>query len=52
VPLVLPFLDTNDNTLRIAAINALRGIVDGEPPIERLAVFDAIEMAKTWKERL
>jgi hypothetical protein len=52
VPLVLPFLDTTDNSLRIAAINALRGIVDGEPPIERLAVFDAIEMAKTWKDRL
>lgn len=50
--LVRPFLDSEDNSLRVGAINALRGIVDGEPPIEQLAVFDAIELAKRWKERL
>lgn len=51
-PLVAHFLDTDDNSLRVAAINALRGIVDGAPPIEHLAVFDAIEEAKRWKDRL
>jgi hypothetical protein len=45
------FLDDEDNTIRVTAINALRGMVDGEPPIENLAAFEAIEMAKTWKGR-
>jgi len=51
-PRVKPFLDEQDNTLRIGAINALRGIVDGEPPIDKLPVFEAIELAKRWKERV
>jgi len=50
--LVAPYLDQNDNTLRVDAINACRAIVDGDPPLDRLAVFEAIEMAKQWKERL
>lgn len=50
--LVRPFLDHEDNSLRVAAINALRGIVDGAPPLERLPVFEAIEEAKRWKGRL
>src|SRR5262245_13076108 len=33
--LIKPFLDSEDNGLRIAAINSLRGIVDGEGPIEK-----------------
>ncbi|MCY2959326.1 MAG: HEAT repeat domain-containing protein [Planctomycetota bacterium] len=45
------FLDDEDNAIRVAAINALRGMVDNEPPIEDLAAFEAIEMAKTWKGR-
>ncbi|MCC7014094.1 MAG: hypothetical protein IT454_16170 [Planctomycetes bacterium] len=44
-------LDNNDNSIRIAAINALRGIVDGELPIANLPVFEAIELAKKWKAR-
>ena len=52
VPLVKPYLDSTDNSIRIAAINALRGIVDGEPPLDKLSVFDAIERAKRWKERV
>jgi len=44
-----PFLDEEDNTIRVTTINALRGMVDGEPPIEDLAAFEAIELAKTWK---
>ena len=49
---VAPYLEQNDNTLRVDAINACRAIVDGDPPLDRLAVFEAIEMAKKWKERL
>ncbi len=49
---VKPFLDSDDNQIRVAAINALRGIVDGQGPIERLSVFEAIELAKKWKGRV
>ena len=48
---VRTFLDNNDNSIRVAAINAMRGIVDGAPPVKNLPVFDAIEMAKEWKQR-
>lgn len=51
VPRVRPFLDDEDNQIRVAAINALRGIVDGDDPIDNLSSFEAIEMAKKWKER-
>jgi len=44
-------LDSTDNSIRIAAINAMRGIVDGDLPIANLPVFEAIELAKKWKER-
>lgn len=49
---VIQHLDSTDNGVRIAAINALRGVVDGAEPLERLSAFDAIEQAKAWKERL
>jgi len=52
VPLVAPLLDDSDNSLRVGAINALRGIIDGDPPLDRLPVFEAIERAKKWKARL
>jgi len=52
VPHLRPLLDSDDATIRIAAINALRGIVDGEMPVEKLSVFDSIELAKTWKQRI
>ena len=48
---VKPQLDSTDNSIRIAAINAMRGIVDRAPPIANLPVFEAIELAKKWKER-
>lgn len=51
IAFVKPFLDDSDNSLRVAAINALRGIVDGEPPLAQLPVFEAIELAKKWKEK-
>lgn len=52
VGLVRPFLDQTDGGLLTSAINALRGIVDGQPPIDRLAVFEAVGEAKKWKARL
>ena len=52
VPLIKPFLDDTDNTLRVAAINALRGIVDGALPLDKLPVFEAIELANEWKKRI
>ena len=52
VPFIKPLLDDTDNSLRVGAINALRGIVDGDPPLDRLPVFEAIELAKEWKARV
>lgn len=52
IPSIKPLLDSDDNSLRVAAINALRGIVDGADPLPELSAFEAIEMAKKWKERL
>jgi hypothetical protein len=52
LPRIKLLLDHEDNAIRVAAINACRGIVDGEPPIERLPVFEAIELAKKWKSRI
>jgi hypothetical protein len=49
---VRPFLDSTDNSIRIAAINAVRGIADGELPVADLPVFDAIELAKKLKSKL
>ena len=52
LPLITPLLDENDNSIRIGAINALRGIVDNAPPLDKLPVFEAIELARKWKERV
>lgn len=49
---VRPHLDAEHAQVRVAAINALRGIVDGDPPLEKLSAFEAIERAKRWKARL
>jgi hypothetical protein len=46
------FLDDTDNSIRIEAINALRGIVDGDPPMDKLSAFQAIEVANEWKGKL
>jgi hypothetical protein len=47
-----PYLESTDNTLRIDAINVCRGLVDGDPPLTKLAVFEAIELAQSWRARL
>ena len=52
IPFVKPHLDSDDASIRVAAINACRGIVDGEAPLGDISVFTAVELAKKWKERL
>lgn len=49
---VKPFLDSTDNSIRVAAINAARGILDGEQPVPEMSVFEAVETAKKMKARL
>lgn len=49
---VARFLDAKEHQLRAEAVNALRGIVDGEPPFHKLSVFKAIEEVKRWKARV
>ena len=49
---VRPILDESDNSLRVAAINALRALIDGAPPLEKLSTFEAIDRANRWKQRL
>jgi hypothetical protein len=49
---VLPSLDDTANHIKVAAVNALRMIVDGDAPIDKLSSFDAIGRAKKWKGRL
>ncbi|MBK7877690.1 MAG: hypothetical protein IPJ77_18550 [Planctomycetes bacterium] len=46
-----PLLDDTDNEIRVVTINAFRGIVDGDAPLDQLSAFESIEMAKKWKER-
>lgn len=46
------YLDSESHNVKKAAINALRVVVDGAPPLDQLSVFQAIDMAKTWKTRV
>jgi hypothetical protein len=52
LPSIKRFLDDDDNQIRVAAINACRGIVENAPPEEQLPVFEAIEIAKKWKAKI
>ncbi|MHC5062908.1 MAG: HEAT repeat domain-containing protein [Planctomycetota bacterium] len=45
------YLDAEQNAVKKAAINALRVVVDGEPPLEKLSVFQSIELAEKWRQR-
>jgi len=43
----------HDNpVVRMAAVNALRCIVDGDPVLEDISVFDGIQLADAWKRRM
>ncbi|MCP5022089.1 MAG: hypothetical protein GY930_09950 [bacterium] len=49
---IRPLLDSGDGSLKKAAINACRGIIENKPPLGDISVFDAIELAQKWKDRL
>ncbi|HKE02300.1 MAG TPA: HEAT repeat domain-containing protein [Planctomycetota bacterium] len=51
-PDVARLLDSEDNRVKEDAINALRGMIDGERPIEKLSAFDLAEQANAWKKRV
>ena len=46
------YLDWRSHSVKKAAINTLRVIVDGDEPVEDLSVFDVIKIAKEWKARI
>lgn len=50
--LMLPFLSESDTTLRLAAINVCRVVLDGESPLERPSMTEIIERAEAWKAKL
>ncbi|MCA8969198.1 MAG: HEAT repeat domain-containing protein [Planctomycetes bacterium] len=49
---IAPLLDAKEHLIRAEAVNALRGIMDGDPPFRKLSVFQAIEEIKKWKARV
>ncbi len=50
--LIKPYLDSKDSAIKKEAINALRVVFDGKKPLEKLSVFQAIQMAKEWKAKV
>lgn len=50
--LLMPLLGESDTTLRLAAIDACRAVVDGAPPLEKPSMTQIIEEAEAWKKRL
>jgi len=49
---ISPYLDTEQHAIKKEAVNALRAVVDGDPPLEDLSVFQVIDQARKWKERV
>jgi hypothetical protein len=49
--LLRAYIESSDHAVKREAINAAR-VVHGEPPIENLSVFQAIELAKEWLKKL
>lgn len=49
--LLRTYLQASEHTVKREAVNTAR-VLHGEAPIENLSVFQAIEMAKQWLERL
>jgi hypothetical protein len=52
VVILKPLLDSNDHALKRETINTLRVVIDGQPVLDDLSVFQAIEMAKEWKQKI
>ncbi len=49
---LLHFLSESDTSIRLAAIDACRVVVDGEAPLEKPSMTEIIERAESWKSRL
>jgi HEAT repeat protein len=49
---IASMLNSSNHHIRVATVNALRGIVDGQRPYANLTVFNAITEVKKWKARL
>lgn len=45
------YLEASEHTVKREAVNTAR-VVHGEPPIENLSVFQAIEQAKAWLQKI
>jgi hypothetical protein len=45
------YLEASDHAVKREAVNAAR-VLNGEPPIDNLSVFQAIEHAKTWLTKI
>lgn len=45
------YLEASEHTVKREAVNTAR-VLNGEPPIENLSVFQAIEHAKQWLQKL
>ncbi len=52
IPLVTRYLESPDLRLKLEAVNALRGMLDDAPPLERPSSFDLIEEVNRWRSRL
>lgn len=49
--IVRTYLDSPDHTVKKAAVNVCR-VLNGEPPLEKLDVFQTINQANEWKKKL
>lgn len=50
--LLLPMLSESDTSLRLAAIDACRAVIEGAPPLEKPSMTQIIEEAEAWKKKL
>lgn len=52
IPLVTRYLESTDLRLKLEAVNALRGMLDDAPPLDKPSSFDLIEEVNRWRTRL
>lgn len=52
VTLVTRYLESPDLRLKLEAVNALRGMLDDAPPLDKPSSFDLIEEVNRWRSRL
>lgn len=49
---VAAYLNSKHQVLKVEAVNALLGIMDGKKPHDHLSVFQSIDVVKKWKRRM